>query len=262
MAGRVRVIIQARMGSSRLPGKVLKPLAGRPLLWHVVQRLQSAAGFAIAPGVRTWEVTVATTTAPPDDAIEQLCLEMESGCFRGTEDDVLSRYVAAAADLAGEDTVVRATADNPLYCPERTASIVAEHLQQHNDYTCIENLSYVVPEVMQVAALRQMAAIADDRHSREHVTPFFRQKLLHFRVGQLPRGWRGLRPEIRLTVDTPEELHRMQRLFEAAGADSPLFPVEEAYELNGWLDVAADSRRVAPAASRGEQPRYERSEAA
>lgn len=260
MAGRVRVIIQARMGSSRLPGKVLKSLAGRPLLWHVVRRLQSAAHFAVA--ARTWEVTVATTTAPADDAIEQLCRETEAGCFRGAEDDVLGRYVAAAADLAGEDTVVRATADNPLYCPERAAAIVAVHLQQDNDYTCIENLSYVVPEIMQVAALRRMAAIAADRHSREHVTPFFRQELNRFRVGQLPRGWRGLRPEIRFTVDTPEELHRMQRLFEAAGADSPLFPVEKAYELNGWLDVAADSRRVAAVTSRGEQPRYERPEAA
>jgi spore coat polysaccharide biosynthesis protein SpsF len=229
MVGRVRVIIQARMGSSRLPGKVKALLAGHPLLEQVVRRLQSAARRGSVADSLPWEVTIATTTSPVDNAIVQLCRDLAVGCFRGPEEDVLARYVAAAEDLAGDDTVVRATADNPLYCPERSAAIITRHLRGRNDYTCIENLSYVVPEVMQVAALRRMALLASDQYCREHVTPFFRQGVNEFRVEQLPSTWRGLRPEIRLTVDTPEELRRMNRLFASAGGGDSLFSLEQAY---------------------------------
>ncbi len=236
MAGRVRVIIQARMGSSRLPGKVKAALAGRPLLEQVVRRLQSAARRGVPADSQPWEVMIATTTSPADNAIEQLCQDLAVGCFRGPEEDVLARYVAAAEELAGDDTVVRATADNPLYCPERSAAIVARHLCERNDYTCIENLSYVVPEVMQVAALRRMALLSGDPYCREHVTPYFRQRVNDFRVEQLPSTWRGLRSGIRLTVDTPEELQRMNRLFLSAGGGDALFSLEQAYAASEQAD--------------------------
>src|SRR5581483_12157067 len=104
----VRVVVQARMGSARLPGKVLADLAGHPMLEFVVRRLQ-AAGAGL-------EVLVATSRSPADDAIDDLCRHLAVPCFRGSETDVLGRYLAATADLADEDVVVRATADNPLYC--------------------------------------------------------------------------------------------------------------------------------------------------
>jgi spore coat polysaccharide biosynthesis protein SpsF len=221
----VRVVIQARMGSGRLPGKVLANLAGHPMLEFVVRRLEAA-------DPRT-EVLVATSTSPADDAVEELCRRLGVPCFRGSEADVLGRYVAATADLADDDIVVRATADNPFYCPRRTAAIIAQHRQLSADYTCVENLSYVVPEVMRAAALRAMCSVAHDGRCREHVTPYFREAAHDFRVVTLPADWHGLRPEIRLTVDTAEELERMSAICRSLAHRGLLFPLEEVYSLFG-----------------------------
>ncbi len=231
MAGTVRVEVQARMSSSRLPGKIMAPLAGRPILAHVVGRLQAAGLGPLETCPMRWEVLVATSTAQADGATEELCRELDVDCFRGPQDDVLARYVAASEDLADDDLVVRATADNPLYCPRRTAAIVAEHLRTGADYTCIENLSYVVPEVVRAGALRTMAMLAVDAHCREHVTPYFRRMPGRFRVTQLPPTWRGLRADIRLTVDTPAEWERMAWIFEQLAGDDLLFPLEGVYAL-------------------------------
>ena len=242
MARTVRVVVQARMNSSRLPGKIMAPLAGRPMLAQVVGRLEAAGQLTSEVGSTRWEVLVATSTARDDGATQGLCRELRVACFRGPEDDVLARYVAASEDLADDDLVVRATADNPLYCPRRTASIVAEHLRTGADYTCIENLSYVVPEVMRAGALRAMARLATDAHCREHVTPFFRRTPDRFRVRQLPPSWKGLRPDIRLTVDTQAEHERMAWIFERLGVDGPLFSLDDVYALcdgHGTLETCA-----------------------
>lgn len=211
------------MSSSRLPGKVLAALMGRPILELVVRRLQAARSVD--------GVIVATSTAPADDAVCECCGKLNVRCFRGSESDVLGRYLAATADLKDDDVVVRATADNPLYCPIRTAAIVAEHCRLAADYTCIDHLSYVVPEVIRAGALRAMAAVATEARCREHVTPYFRESPNDFRVVTLPANWMGLRPDIRLTVDTAEEHQRMAAICERLAQGGLLFPLEEAYAL-------------------------------
>ncbi len=216
------------MNSSRLPGKILAGLAGRPLLEYVVRRLQ-AVRDAAGPS----EVTVATTTAADDDATEAACRRLAVACFRGSESDVLDRYLAATADLDDDDLVVRATADNPLYCPRRTARIVQRHRQAQADYTCIAGLSYVVPEVMQAGALRRMAPLATAQDCREHVTPYFREPGVDFRVIQLPQTWQGLRPDIRLTVDTPADLVRMRSICESLATADPLVALDDVYRWCG-----------------------------
>lgn len=226
-AARVRVIVQARMGSQRLPGKSLAALDDQPLLWHVVSRLQAAAGQTAL----CWEVCVATSTLPADDAIAEACRRWQVPCFRGDPLDVLARYAAASAELSNDDIVVRATADNPLYCPARAARLAEHHIAGGYDYTCIENLSYVVPEAMRASALREMAARHDlDATCHEHVTIWLRQPGIPLRTQQLPSDWQGLRPEIRLTVDTPAELERMQAIIAACGRTASL---EEVY---AWCD--------------------------
>lgn len=220
---KVRIVVQARMRSTRLPGKVLADLAGRPMLAYTVGRLTAACGDR-------GQVLIATTTASADDRLAQACLDAGVGCARGSEFDVLSRYVAATADLSDNDIVVRATADNPLYCPRRTAAIIDEHLRHGGDYTCIERLSYVVPEVVRAGALRAMAAAAQDARCREHVTPYFREAEHAFRVRQLPPDWCGLRPDIRLTVDTPDELDRMRAICQAFAAVGLLFSIDKVYD--------------------------------
>lgn len=222
------------MASSRLPEKIAAPLRGMPLLARVVRRLQ-AAQANLPAGLR---VMVATTTSAADDATEAICRDLQVECFRGAEDDVLDRYLQATAQLDDEHLVVRATADNPLYCPVRTAKIIRHHAASGADYTSIDNLSYVVPEVMKAGALRDMARRGVDAFCREHVTPYFRRCSEEFRVTKLPPTWEGLRPEIRLTVDTPAELERMVSIYDALDRGDGLFSLEEVYELDGRRQLA------------------------
>ncbi|MBI1901007.1 MAG: hypothetical protein HYS13_07840 [Planctomycetia bacterium] len=234
----IRIVLQARTGSSRLPKKILANLAGEPMLVHVVRRLQSTWDFLPAPMRRAaierrlcCELHVATTDGADDEATAELCALLGVPCFRGPRDDVLSRYLAATADLADGDVVVRATADNPLYCPRRTAKIIALHLDRGGEYTYVEDLSYAVPEVVGVGALRRMATMPLDDYCREHVTPGFRRNPEEFRVCRLPPDWEGLRPEIRLTVDTADDLERVRSLFAALGNRGD-FSLEEAYSAS------------------------------
>jgi len=238
MDTKVRVVIQARMRSSRLPGKIMANLAGEPLLGHVVWRI-----FAASSAETPLEIVVATTDDPTDDVTEQFCAANGIACFRGAAEDVLDRYFAAASDLSDDDLVVRATADNPLYCPRRTAAIVDEMQVRGADYLCVERLSYVVPEVMRVGALRRMAALADEPDCREHVTPYFRRRQSEFDAVELPRNWFGLRPEIRFTVDRADELQWMQWIFSTlTPIHGPRFALERAYEL---CDQGQRQRRLA-----------------
>lgn len=223
----VLVVVQARMDSSRLPGKIAAPLNGLPLLGHAVRRLQAAQAH-LPLGLR---VLVATTTNPTDDVTATLCGDLQVDFFCGSENDVLDRYLAATAHLDDDQVIVRATADNPLYCPARTAKIILHHQASGAEYTSIENLSYVVPEVMRVGALRGMARRTTSPFCHEHVTPYFRQHPEEFHVTQLSPTWEGLRPEIRLTVDTPEELQRMAAIHGALGRDNNLFSLEQVYEF-------------------------------
>ena len=142
----VLVVVQARMDSCRLPGKIAAPLCGLPVLGRVVRRLQ-AAQTHLPMELR---VLVATTTNRADDATVSLCGDLQVDFFRGSENDVLDRYLAATAHLDDDRVILRATADNPVYCPLRTAKIILHHQAGGADYTSIENLSYVVPEVMRV----------------------------------------------------------------------------------------------------------------
>jgi spore coat polysaccharide biosynthesis protein SpsF len=221
----VRVVIQARMGSTRLPGKIMAPLAGRPLLEHVVRRMQASGRAFGVP----WEVMVATTDRTEDDLTKQLCRHLDVPCFRGDALDVLARYVAATADLDEQAIAVRATADNPLYCPHRTAAMVHELIANEVDYASIRELSPTVPEVFRVGALRSMARVAVDPYQREHVTPFFRQFPWSYRVRLLPLDWQGLRRDVPLTIDTPVDLARLRSIFAALGDNDAMFAVDDAY---------------------------------
>ncbi|QGJ69048.1 Spore coat polysaccharide biosynthesis protein SpsF [Planctomycetales bacterium 10988] len=206
----VRVIVQARMGSSRLPGKIFANLQNHPVLDWVTSRLQRGLFVLKQSASINPELWVATTVHPRDDRTSRWCYEHGLRCFRGSEKDVLDRYVQASEGLDDEDVVVRATADNPFYCPLRVADLIQTHLQKQPDYTFIRGLSYVVPEVMQVKTLRTLREVALDAESREHVTPFLRTPGLHsfpnqFKTQAMPSSWNHLRPEVRLTIDTAHD---------------------------------------------------------
>ncbi len=241
---RVRFIVQARMGSSRLPGKIARELAGRSLLARVIERLQLCTEYLDDWRHPRLEFMVATTLDLADDWTIAECRRLGIRSFRGSSDDVLDRYLAASADLRPNDIVIRATADNPFYCPQRVAAVLRRHRGSRFEYTSIDNLSYVVPEVMRVAALWRMARVARDAECREHVTPYFRRtrQAIPLKVEQLPQRWLGLRPEIRLTVDTLPEYEAAQRVYDHLANSLQPFSLEEVYR---YLDRRHGPRRRA-----------------
>ena len=215
------------MGSTRLPGKIAQELDGAPVLHHVVK------GLANAKLRRGIEVLVATTASQSDDDTESICKNISevTRCVRGPDEDVLARYVLATEDLPDSAIVIRATADNTLYCPMRTAQIIERHIESGCDYTCVQDLSYVVPEVMRVGALRAMERLATETDRREHVTPYFRSGQSLFKTEQLPPNWQALRPDIDLTIDTRSDLQRLRGIYEAIHINHDEYTLSEVYSL-------------------------------
>lgn len=198
-------VIQARSGSTRFPRKVLAPLQGRPVLVHIIDRVRRAT---LVDGV-----VVATTVDPHDDDVASLALASGASVSRGPEDDVLTRYVLAAREHAA-DVVVRITADCPLADPEIVDLVIRAREDAGADYA-----SNVAPatypdgydvEALTAACLFRLDAEATLRYEREHVTVRVREHLDHYRTVDVRHD-----PDLswmRLTVDLPEDLHRIARL--------------------------------------------------
>ena len=207
---KVTAIIQARMGSTRLPGKVLRDVAGRTMLARVCRR---AARAALVD-----ELLVATTTEAVDDAIAAACLELGVPCFRGAEHDVLERY-RAAAEAYGADAVVRITADCPLIDAELIDNVVVAMLRHHPDYAanvlCRTYPRGLDVEVATRAALECAAREATEPYQRAHVMPYFYQHPERFRL----RSVTGDEDQSvhRWTVDSPEDLELVRDIYRRLG---------------------------------------------
>lgn len=212
MSGGAAIVLQARMGSGRLPGKSLAPLGGRSLLARAVERLQRSG----------LPVIVATTTLPADDRICEEGRALGVAVLRGPADDVLARYAVVASALALR-VVVRATADNPavdLDAPRRTLDML---VRAGADYVVDRGLPVgATVEAISVAALVRAAGVATSPHDREHVTPFIRRDP-RARVLDLLAPLPLRRTDLRFTVDTADDLTAMRRLYAALGppADPP-----------------------------------------
>lgn len=216
------VVIQARMGSTRLPGKVMRPIAGRPLLAHVLDRLK---------GLRTPSThIVATSTLPQDDVIEGFCRERGAKVFRGSETNVLERYVRCAERFGIHD-VVRLTADNPFVDIPALDELIGLHTREKNDLThSFGTLPIGVgAEVISLPALVVSLANATAPHHFEHVDEFILEHPELFRIGALQLDDSRNRPQVRLTVDNEEDWLRACVIAESApGAD---VTTEEAIRL-------------------------------
>lgn len=210
---RVVAVIQARMGSSRLPGKVLMDIAGRSMLARVVERVQRA------PGIH--EVVVATTVAPADDAVAAEAGRLGVTCFRGSEQDVLDRYYQCAQAHAAQ-VIVRVTADCPLLDPEVTGHVVAAFLEHRPDYAS-NTLERTYPrgldtEVFSMDALTRAWREALQPHQREHVTPYFYENPDLFTLLSVT-DCDGEYGHHRWTVDTADDLRFVRAVYEALGGD-------------------------------------------
>ncbi|MCA1988869.1 MAG: glycosyltransferase family protein [Desulfarculus sp.] len=223
---KVVAIVQARMGSTRLPGKVLADLAGAPVLARCLDRLARAT--------RLDQIVVATTTLEPDQALADWCQARGQVCFRGHPEDLLDRYYQAAQACAAQ-VVVRCTSDCPLIDPQVVDDVVGQFLERlpEVDYASSRLPRYTYPrgldtEVMTLEALSRAWAQDRDPAWREHVTPYIYFHPEQFRIhGAMCLD--GDFSRYRLTVDTPEDLALMRLIFRQFGHDR--FSWRQAVEL-------------------------------
>lgn len=199
-------IIQARMGSSRLPGKVLRDLAGQPMLRRVLDRVRQATTID--------DCVVATTTAPADTAVVAACQQWGVASYCGSEADVLDRYYQAATQ-ANADVVVRITSDCPLIEPTIIDQVVQAFRQNEADYAS-NTLRRTFPrgldtEVFSTAVLATAWHEATEPFQREHVTPYIYQNPSRFRLVELNAAADYGRH--RWTVDTVEDWQLVQAIY-------------------------------------------------
>ncbi len=203
MAGHPRTVIiaQARMGSTRLPGKVMMDICGKPMVDRVIERAQRSQ-LADA-------LVVAIPDMPEDDVLAEYLAGLGATVVRGSADDVLARYVRAAEATTAE-SIVRITCDCPLIDPEIIDLVIAAFHESGVDY-CSNTLERTYPigmdtEVFSREALDRAHAEATLPHEREHVTPYLYQhpELFKLHNVEAPEGLRH--PELRLTVDEQADL--------------------------------------------------------
>lgn len=208
----LRAIVQARMGSTRLPGKSLKPLAGKPVLLRVIERTALAIGQD--------NIVVATTRLRIDDPLCDFAERQGAAIFRGDETDVLARF-AAAARATDADPVVRITADDPLKDASEIRRAVATLRDGGFDYVS-NTIEPTLPlgldvEVFTRAALERADAEATDAYEREHVTPFIWRRPDRFRLQNLTRA-----PDLsryRWTLDTEADFRFLEAFIRRIEAD-------------------------------------------
>jgi len=202
-------IIQARMGSTRLPGKVMKDLNGKPVLWHVIERVKQAENID--------QIIIATTTAKRDKIIYDRSIEWGVKSYQGSEEDVLARYYEAANKYE-IDRVVRITSDCPLIDPYVIDEIVEYY--NKNDYTLVTNAGSDLnnrtyprgldTEVFSFDVLEKAYNKAEKKYQREHVTPYIYENyndILYYKNNEDLSNYR-------ITLDTKEDFELIKVLYD------------------------------------------------
>lgn len=205
------IIVQARMTSTRLPGKVLINLAGQPMLAQELRRLKKCTLVD--------DIIVATTTNLTDNPVEELAYREKVGCFRGNENDVLSRYVGAARQSKA-DVIIRVTADCPLIDPQITDRVISELVANATNCDYVSNVSNrTYPRGLDVEAffydtLTRIDRLAKSNQAREHVTVFVRSERPDLFLCRSVEDNEN-NSDLRWTVDTQEDLDFVKMLYEA-----------------------------------------------
>lgn len=205
----VIAVVQARMGSTRLPGKVLNGLGGKSVLQWVVERTKRASRVA--------EVVVATSELAEDDVIAHEAERLGAPVVRGDALDVLSRFAKAVREH-GREHVVRITADCPCVDPTIVDRLVAAHLSQGADYTSNTH-PRSFPHGLDAEVVTSEALLVADREARapaerEHVLPFIWRRPERFRLVNVEAEAGERMPELRITLDTPDDLRMLKILFD------------------------------------------------
>jgi spore coat polysaccharide biosynthesis protein SpsF len=200
-------MVQARMGSTRLPGKVMMPLSNHPVLWHDLQRIRASK--------EATDTIVATTVDPSDDGIVEVCNQWGVKVHRGSIEDVLERF-HGAAEKFGSDVIVRVTSDCPLIDPN-ILDIVIRALRNNDYVTNVFDRNFprgMDAEAFTRSALDRAFREATKPFDREHVTPYIRERVDLFKTAnvEMPSAYHF--PQFRLTLDTPQDYALFQKIYD------------------------------------------------
>ena len=216
-------IVQARMGSSRLPNKVMMPLCGKPVLWHIFSRVMRSK--------KVDKLVVATSILQGDDRIEAFALQNKISVFRGSEENVLERFYFAAKE-AQADVIVRLTGDNAFVCPE----IIDDGLSYYEQRKGLDYLYYrnglplgVAVEIITFSALERAYREATDKECLEHVTPYLYQNPGYFQCENYPCLGEDY-SRLRWTMDTKEDYELVKCMYENMYEEGEYFGYMEALQ--------------------------------
>ncbi len=230
------VIVQARMGSTRLPGKVMKAVQGRPLLGYLFDRLKLSQ--------RIDQIVLATSTLSIDDVLEEYAEYEGVSCFRGSEHDVLSRYYHAAKKSKA-DLIVRITADCPLMDPALLDHALSLYDSTVDYFSNTLERSYprgLDIEIFPFRSLEKAYQNAKSLSDREHVTPYLYRNPNLFVSQQFKSDLEGIQRH-RWTVDEEEDFLLIRKVLEALYPLSPQFTMQEVLELFSrypeWVEINA-----------------------
>jgi spore coat polysaccharide biosynthesis protein SpsF len=222
-------IIQARRSSTRLPDKVMMPLAGKPLLLRMVERVQ----YSQLKGT----VVVATTNEPSDDVIEELCRKNSIAVFRGSINDLLDRHYLAAKQF-GADVVLKIPSDVPLIDPEIIDRVISFFLDNKNKFDYVSNLHPPTypdgndVEVMTFAALKNAYKNAIKDFEREHTTPYFWENPDKFKIGNVEwESGKDFSMTHRFTIDYKEDYDFIKQVYDELYSTNPCFGLNDILNL-------------------------------
>lgn len=223
----INASIEVRMTSSRLPGKVLMPIMGKPVLELIIERVKRSKYLN--------NIIIATTSNKEDDPVETLCNKLKVACFRGSETDVLER-IYQAHNKFNTDLVVELTGDNPLIDPTLIDYSILSYLYSDSDCVTTSLDPFFFPpgqavEVYSFELLEYLHLNALTDYDREHVTPHIYQNNDKFNIVSLKGAKEHYHPDMRHTLDTKEDFERIKKVFETLYDKNPHFDMLQAIEV-------------------------------
>ena len=226
-------IVQARLGSTRLPGKILKPIQGKPMLWHIVNRLKSVEAID--------DVVIATSDLQANDQVHEMAENYDIACFRGSETDVLNRFYDAAEWMNAQH-VMRITGDCPLVDPPTISKLIKLYFDGSYDFCGVacgagvakdKNINRfpdgLDAEIFSFNVLKEADLEASTNLHREHVTPFIWQNKTRYKLGTLYS--KSDYSNLRLTVDNKEDFDFINWIYNVLYPNNPNFNLIDILEL-------------------------------